>query len=122
MAKLVKEDVLLVGFGAIGAICAFFVTIPCLPSLNFTKDSYILNTSGMAIVTSVARSNYEVVNGEECVPVAFSFVRTILWFILMGFENMECISRVPNMDTFVVGNLIDVSSISMTHKYTQHSA
>jgi hypothetical protein len=63
MAKLVKKDVLVVGFGAVGAICAFFVTIP-LPSLNFRKDSYILNRSGMAIVTSVARSNYKVVNGE----------------------------------------------------------
>lgn len=62
MATPVKE-VLVVGLGAVGAICKYFWGLYGL-QLNYNRiqDSLILKNSGLARVTAVARSNYDAVN------------------------------------------------------------
>jgi 2-dehydropantoate 2-reductase len=59
------KDVLLVGFGAVGAVCELVdhlllrkVVLMCF------VDSLILKRSNLARVTIVARSNYDLVNRE----------------------------------------------------------
>jgi len=63
MSSPIKE-VLVVGCGAIGAICAllssYYFVIVCLQSLVDGRiDAYILKKSGLARVTVVARSNFD---------------------------------------------------------------
>lgn len=62
------KDILLVGFGAVGAICPSIQHI-ALPLQSFhsnhaSQDSLILKNSGRARVTVIARGNYEIVNGN----------------------------------------------------------
>lgn len=56
------RDVLLVGFGAVGAICKYFSNARSISDTWHHVDSLILKRSGLARVTSVARSNYDIVN------------------------------------------------------------
>ena len=66
MASHSTKDVLLIGYGAVGAVC-----MPMPPEIleaqysdpHVLPDSLILKNSGRARVTVVARSNYDVVNG-----------------------------------------------------------
>ena len=58
------RDVLLVGFGAVGAICAFHLG-SAVPFHNRNPDSLIVKRSGLARVTAVARSNYDLVNSAS---------------------------------------------------------
>lgn len=71
MAKPMKE-VLLVGLGAVGALCEHITDPYNTLSTHFVcLDSLIFKRSGLARVTAVARSNYSIVQG------AFEFPCTI---------------------------------------------
>ena len=66
MTEKVMKDVLLVGFGAVGAICETIQVIHSLimeAKLAPSPDSLILQRGGLARVTAVARSNYSIVQG-----------------------------------------------------------
>ena len=66
MTEKVMKDVLLVGFGAVGAICETIQVIHSLimeAKLAPGPDSLILQRGGLARVTAVARSNYSIEQG-----------------------------------------------------------
>ena len=69
MSTVPKKEVLLVGYGAVGAVCESLPIMsflrPCSASLSSIStlcvDAYVLEKSGRAHVTAVARSNYDVI-------------------------------------------------------------
>jgi len=74
------KDVLLVGLGGVGTVCTSVKRFPDSQAQTISSDydtadsealitqltdAYILQSSKLARVTVVARSNYDVVNGEH---------------------------------------------------------
>lgn len=60
-----SKEVLLVGFGAVGAICEQLPKVSKREELIRISDSLIFKRSGIARVTAVARSNYDVVKSRS---------------------------------------------------------
>lgn len=67
------NEILIIGYGAVGSICRcmFQLCIACVLH-PMVLDSLVLKKSGMARVTVVARSNYEIVKGNITVPSVFN--------------------------------------------------
>jgi len=78
---MATKDVLLVGLGGVGTMCTSVKRFPDSQAQTISSDhtadsealiaqltdAYILQSSKLARVTVVARSNYDVVNGEHWV-------------------------------------------------------
>jgi hypothetical protein len=98
----IVKDVLLVGFGAIGAICASTKSDPVL-NVRMPLDSLVLERSGFARVTAVARSNYDAVHGENA-----SDRQTCMYAHARTSKRVGFISKVRNTETSLDGGPIDV--------------
>ena len=74
------RDVLLVGFGGVGAICEIQLRQLGYPHHpDVCKDSLILKRSGLARVTSVARSNHDIVSSACFYPLGSNMVFLFTW-------------------------------------------